>query len=61
MNHVFVLHMEVGIVFTLSKTIIFNFWTQSALTHTALCEQPLKKCNLEFVSPLGDYLKKNDY
>ena len=31
-----VLHRKVGIVFTLRKTIISDFWTQSALTHTAL-------------------------
>ena len=31
-----VLHRKVGIVFTLSKTIISDFWTQSTLTHTAL-------------------------
>ena len=30
------LHWKVGIVFTLSKTIISDFWTQSALTHTAV-------------------------
>ena len=31
------LHRKVGIVFILSKAIISDFWTQSALTHTALC------------------------
>ena len=31
------LHRKVVIVFTLSKTIISYFWTQSALTHTAVC------------------------
>ena len=30
------LYRKVGIVFTLSKTIISDFWTQAALTHTAL-------------------------
>ena len=30
------LHRKVRIVFTLSKTIISDFWTQSALTHTAM-------------------------
>ena len=29
-------HRKVGVVFTLSKTIISDFWTQSALTHTAV-------------------------
>ena len=29
-----VLHRKVGIVFSLSKTIISDFWTQSDLTHT---------------------------
>ena len=36
-----VLHMKVGIVFTWSKTIISDFWTQSSLTHTALVLGPL--------------------
>ena len=27
-----------------------------ALPHSALCEKPLKKWNLEFASPSGDYL-----
>ena len=31
-----VLHRKVGIVFTLSKTISFDFWTQSALTHSGV-------------------------
>ena len=30
------LDRKVGRVFTLSKTIISDFWTQSALTHTAV-------------------------
>ena len=30
------LHRKVGIVFTLSKAINSDFWTQSALTHTAV-------------------------
>ena len=34
----FVLHRKVGIVFTLSKTIISDFWTQSALTYTAVIQ-----------------------
>ena len=31
-----VLHRKVGIVLILNKTIVSDFWTQSALTHTAL-------------------------
>ena len=31
-----VLHRKVGIVFTLSKAIISDFWTKSTLTHTAV-------------------------
>ena len=34
------LHRKVAVVFTLSKTIIYDFWTQSALTHTGLGEPP---------------------
>ena len=34
------LHRKVGIVFTLSKTIISDFRTQSALTHTAVVTSP---------------------
>ena len=33
------LHTKVGIVFTLSKTIISDLWTQSALTHTVQCSK----------------------
>ena len=33
------LHRKVAIVFTLSKIIISDFWTQSALTHTAMADE----------------------
>ena len=48
------LHRKVGIVFTLSKTIISDFWTQSALTHTALL-RPKNICVCQFCarSPPG--------
>ena len=43
-----VLHRKVGLVFTLSKTIISDFWTQSALTYTAVYSKICTYCTLQF-------------